>query len=121
MPEPWDEHQIDALTEYWGKAYTASQIATRIGKTRNAVIGKAHRLGLKARPSPIIRDVSPPPTSDHPCQFPTNKDGEEFEVCGKDAQIGSPYCPQHHRTTHQRKYNESKRDPETVPPGGYKR
>ena len=52
----WNEEKVAKLKELWGKGNTASQIAEIIGGiTRNAVIGKAHRLNLsakiKARPS----------------------------------------------------------------------
>lgn len=42
------------LRELWTKGLSASQIAVQLGGvSRNAVIGKAHRLGLESRPSPI--------------------------------------------------------------------
>ena len=52
----WTEEKVAKLREMWGKGQTASQIAEIIGGvSRNAVIGKAHRLNLsskiKARPS----------------------------------------------------------------------
>ncbi len=47
----WTEEREQKLKELWGKGYTASQIAEMLGgsTTRNAVIGKAHRLKLAAR------------------------------------------------------------------------
>ena len=47
----WTEEREQRLRELWGKGYTASQIAEMLGgdTTRNAVIGKAHRLKLAAR------------------------------------------------------------------------
>ena len=46
----WDEIKITKLKELWGKGNTASQIAEIIGGiSRNAVIGKAHRLNLSAK------------------------------------------------------------------------
>ena len=46
----WTPERQKKLKELWKKGYTASQIATMIGETtRNAVIGKAHRLNLEAR------------------------------------------------------------------------
>ena len=46
----WTEEKVAKLKELWGKGSTASQIAEIIGGiSRNAVIGKAHRLNLEAR------------------------------------------------------------------------
>lgn len=50
----WTEDRIATLTKMWESGATASQIADELGGvSRNAVIGKAHRLGLKSRPSPV--------------------------------------------------------------------
>jgi len=50
----WTEERIATLTKLWEGGATASQIADELGGvSRNAVIGKAHRLGLKSRPSPV--------------------------------------------------------------------
>ena len=50
----WTDERIATLTKMWEGGATASQIADELGGvSRNAVIGKAHRLGLKARPSPV--------------------------------------------------------------------
>lgn len=55
-PSPWTPWRIEKLNELWDTDLSCSQIATRIGGvTRNAVIGKAGRLGLPHKPSPIIR------------------------------------------------------------------
>ena len=46
----WTDEKVEKLKELWGKGHTASQIAELLGDTtRNAVIGKAHRLNLQAR------------------------------------------------------------------------
>ena len=46
----WTDEKVAKLKELWGKGSTASQIAEIIGGiTRNAVIGKAHRLNLSAK------------------------------------------------------------------------
>jgi len=46
----WTEEKIEKLKELWGKGNTASQIAEIIGGvSRNAVIGKAHRMSLSAK------------------------------------------------------------------------
>jgi GcrA cell cycle regulator len=50
----WTDERIDRLKELWTQGMTASQIADELGGvSRNAVIGKAHRLGLQSRPSPV--------------------------------------------------------------------
>lgn len=50
----WTDERIEQLRSMWEKGLTASQIADELGGvSRNAVIGKAHRLGLKSRPSPV--------------------------------------------------------------------
>lgn len=50
----WTDERIATLKKMWEGGATASQIADELGGvSRNAVIGKAHRLGLKARPSPV--------------------------------------------------------------------
>ncbi len=61
----WTDERIEKLTKMWEGGATASQIAEELGGvSRNAVIGKAHRLGLKARPSPVKaneKDTAPAP------------------------------------------------------------
>ena len=51
----WTDERIAQLKAGWEGGKTASQIAEQLGEgvTRNAVIGKAHRLGLESRPSPV--------------------------------------------------------------------
>ena len=56
-PMDWTNERVEELRRLWGQGQTASRIADLLGGvTRNAVIGKAHRLGLHGRPSPIRRD-----------------------------------------------------------------
>ncbi len=46
----WDDQKVERLKDLWSKGHTASEIAGMLGDTtRNAVIGKAHRLNLEAR------------------------------------------------------------------------
>jgi len=46
----WTDEKIEKLRDLWSKGHTASEIAKALGDTtRNAVIGKAHRLNLEAR------------------------------------------------------------------------
>ena len=71
----WTEERIDRLKAMWNEGKTASQIADELGGvSRNAVIGKAHRLGLESRPSPV-------------------KPGEEKPSSAKAAKAGKPEAP----------------------------
>jgi GcrA cell cycle regulator len=49
----WTNELIHELTQFWDAGYSASHIGKGLGVSKNAVIGKAHRLKLPARPSPI--------------------------------------------------------------------
>lgn len=59
----WTDDRIGTLKKMWQQGKSASEIAEKLGGvTRNAVIGKAHRLGLSGRPSPIkkvVKKVAP--------------------------------------------------------------
>jgi GcrA cell cycle regulator len=52
---PWPARD-EELRARWAGGDSASVIAAAMGLTKNAVVGRAHRMGLPARPSPIIRD-----------------------------------------------------------------
>ena len=51
----WTPEQIADLMRLWNDGLSTSEIGKRLGITKNAVVGKAHRLHLSARPSPIKR------------------------------------------------------------------
>ena len=53
METPWDEARVRRLMVLWSGGFGASDIGRLLGVSRNAVIGKARRLGLKARGSPL--------------------------------------------------------------------
>ena len=49
----WTDERVELLKKYWSEGLSASQIASKLGGvTRNAVIGKVHRLGLSGRAAP---------------------------------------------------------------------
>ena len=52
---PWDENNVTRLRELWEQGLPTAQIGKLLGFTKNAVVGKAHRIGLERRPSPIRR------------------------------------------------------------------
>ena len=108
----WTEERVARLKALWGEGRTASQIAVILGDvTRNAVIGKAHRLGLKGRPSPIRKEkvATPKPASrpaaqtsrpvrvsDRQCHWPIGHPREPgFHFCGAPAIDDKPYCEKH--------------------------
>jgi len=52
----WSEETIVNLRALWAEGHSTAEIGRRLGVSKNAVVGKAHRLDLPARPSPIRRD-----------------------------------------------------------------
>ena len=69
----WDEKKIQILKENWGKL-TASAIAEKIvGMSRNAVIGKAHRLNLSAKIKTRTVQNNPNSTIEDKVKFPLRK------------------------------------------------
>jgi GcrA cell cycle regulator len=66
----WTDERIESLRKMWEAGQTASQIAEQLGGvSRNAVIGKAHRLGLQSRPSPV-KPNDPTPKATAPTAEP---------------------------------------------------
>ena len=51
----WTEETIARLKSLWAEGHSTAEIGRRMGVSKNAVVGKAHRLNLPARPSPIRR------------------------------------------------------------------
>jgi GcrA cell cycle regulator len=62
----WGDETIERLRALWNEGLSTGQIANQMGISKNAVVGKAHRLGLPARPSPIRRDGTGTPTLGRP-------------------------------------------------------
>ena len=58
----WSAEAIDRLRALWAEGHSTAEIGRRMGISKNAVVGKAHRLNLPARPSPIRRDAAPRPS-----------------------------------------------------------
>ena len=52
----WNEETIARLRALWAEGLSTAEIGRRMSISKNAVVGKAHRLNLPARPSPIRRD-----------------------------------------------------------------
>ncbi len=54
----WNDETILRLRGLWDEGHSTAEIGRRLGVSKNAVVGKAHRLGLPSRPSPIRRETS---------------------------------------------------------------
>jgi len=55
----WSAEAIERLRALWAEGHSTAEIGRRMGISKNAVVGKAHRLNLPARPSPIRREATP--------------------------------------------------------------
>ncbi|WBV42284.1 GcrA family cell cycle regulator [Pseudoroseomonas cervicalis] len=53
----WTAEAIETLRALWAEGHSTAEIGRRMGISKNAVVGKAHRLNLPARPSPIRREA----------------------------------------------------------------
>ncbi len=122
----WSDDRVTLLKRLWGEGKTAAEIAKELGEgvTRNAVIGKAHRLKLSSRMSPIQQNTKKVKTDSAPpiqrrsmkkipifkgkelkmedlrekmCRWPNGdpQKAEEFSFCGCDIVEGLPYCADH--------------------------
>ncbi|MGB0747970.1 MAG: GcrA family cell cycle regulator [Magnetospiraceae bacterium] len=114
----WTEERIETLKELWTDGLPAGEIGRRLGVTKNAVVGKVHRLGLPKRPSPIKGAASAGSSTPAPapkkkpapvktlidlaalkpgmCCWPIGDPGApDFHFCGGRAISGKPYCEEH--------------------------
>ncbi len=120
----WNTDQIAQLQALWAAGHSTAEIGRRMGISKNAVVGKAHRLRLPARPSPIRKadpaapqraarpmsaplprpasvpirplPVMPSSTRTMPCCWPIGEPGtRSFHFCDEPAMSGKPYCTTH--------------------------
>jgi GcrA cell cycle regulator len=98
----WTPERIAVLIALWNEEVTTSEIGRRLGITKNAVIGKVHRLGLpQRRPStkeePELADVVRLDSlGASMCSWPVGNPGDRsFHFCGDQVATGKPYCPKH--------------------------
>ena len=113
----WTDERLDELKKLWAEGLSISLIGEALGVSRNAIAGKAHRMGLPKRPSPISKaktEKSEPIVleneqdlplrlelrqlewSRNKCCWPTGdpkKNG--FLFCGELIVPGKPYCLKH--------------------------
>lgn len=121
----WTDERVELLKQLWGEGKTAAEIAKELGGvTRNAVIGKAHRLKLSNRVSPIQQNDNVKATEpeqpkvvkaprkkggvkladlkDRMCRWPVGDPRDpEFHFCGDHVVPGMPYCEEHARAAYQ--------------------
>jgi GcrA cell cycle regulator len=59
----WNDDTVAKLRQLWDEGHSTAEIGRRLGISKNAVVGKAHRLDLPSRPSPIKQTglATPPP------------------------------------------------------------
>ncbi len=108
-PSVWSEERLEMLSRMWSEGLPISRIGSELGVTRNAVVGKVHRLGLPKRQSPIQRSSEPvEPARREPshlattvwvrnrCNWPIgDPQASDFHFCGDPIQEGRPYCEAH--------------------------
>ncbi len=126
----WTDERVALLKQLWGEGKTAAEIAETLGGvTRNAVIGKAHRLKLSNRVSPIQQNDNQKPApapekkpvvvekvaakpagggvkmadlKDKMCRWPIGDPKDpDFRFCGDSSIPGMPYCQEHARMAYQ--------------------
>lgn len=94
----------ERIAELWSAGLTASQIAERVGSTRNVVLGLRWRMGLperdnpggKPRIEPLRPTLDPFPPRGR-CVYPLgDPQAADFRFCGGRATAGDPYCAEHH-------------------------
>jgi len=100
----WTDEQIGQLKTLWEQGKPASEIATILGcdLSRNAVIGKAHRIGLSGRPSPIkkgkasTRGATFLTLTERMCKWPIGDPKKpDFHFCGRQVDVAVTYCAEH--------------------------
>ena len=115
----WTESRLAKLRELWDKKLSISKIGEALGVSRNAIAGKAHRLGLEKRQSPIKpsikkiesssewneKNLGPKPLriilrnlewSRSKCLWPSGDPKSiDFKFCGDAVLSGKPYCLKH--------------------------
>jgi GcrA cell cycle regulator len=99
MDSIWTEDLVGQLAQLWKEGHSTAEIGRRLGITKNAVVGKAHRLSLEPRPSPVkvvVKRRIVFEISGGSCSWPIGHPGEKsFHFCGGRPIHGKPYCAEH--------------------------
>ena len=117
MKNYWTKQKVDKLTKLWEQSISAREIASKLGEvSRNAVIGKANRLGLSKKVvntqktvEAIHVDVNSLVPNMSGCKWPIGHPGDkDFYFCGKEVIPGKPYCGEHCVIAYRRKDSSQK-------------
>lgn len=86
----WSDEVISQLRALWDEGHSTAEIGRRLGVTKNAIVGKAHRLDLPARPSPIRRDPDAVPVRRAPVRRVEGPTLPPLPSAVADAEAGLP-------------------------------
>lgn len=99
--ETWTPERTAELVRLWAEGVTTAEIGRRLCVSKNAVIGKVHRVGLTPRNNSSKR-FSPPPRRNifdfagTACLWPIGHPNDDhFHFCGAQPAAGKPYCEHH--------------------------
>ena len=108
----WTQERVELLTALWEEGLPAAEIGRRLGLTKNAVIGKVHRIAL----SPRVITVMPEPRRNPfdftgpACMWPYGHPSDaNFRFCGAPPEPGKPYCSDHVHVAYVRMKEEKPR------------
>jgi len=115
----WNDEKLNKLKSLWDKGLPITKIGLELGVSRNAIAGKAHRIGLPKRNSPISKSGDPR-KNNNKADIQTDKElplklllrdvewsrnrccwplGDPklpgFSFCGTSIIPGRPYCEEH--------------------------
>ena len=115
-PLEWTPTRISILIALWNEGLSTSEIGKKLFVTKNAVVGKVHRLGLPKRGSPIRQKPKPAQIISlealRPgmCCWPDGEPGkEDFRFCGEPAEPEKPYCAHHCERAYVKNIRENKK------------
>ena len=116
MKNYWTKTKVEKLSKLWRQGVSARDIAEKLGDiSRNAVIGKANRLGLSKKLSSESQTIkkeintSSLVPSMNGCKWPIGHPGDnDFYFCGKQVIPGKPYCGEHCLIAYRRKDSHQK-------------
>lgn len=105
----WTDERIKLLKKLWQNGTSTVEIGRALGISKNAVVGKVHRLELPPRPSPLKSEgkkpLKRPVKVGHvalmdlkltSCRWPIGDPKDpDFHFCGEQSVTGKPYCQEH--------------------------